>query len=210
MKPRDLLLLRIRENLLGPLESRGFRFAPSGPRFSRKVGHARQVFGFSLSKWNQDDDASFWTLWSVTSPEYTKWHLAQWGARPANNSLGGLADWNIPGWSFKPGPLRRIRHRESDADEMTGLLRDIEQAGLPFLDSISTWEGAAEWVRGGQGILFPNFGKAADFLLIAAQTEQARTTLAEGIAYFDRHSDTYNQLPGIRARLARHFSVLLP
>lgn len=55
---------------------------------------------------------------------------------------------------------------------MMELLLDVVGAGVPFLDSISAWEGAAQGVRAERwNIGGMWFGRAADFLLIAGQPD---------------------------------------
>jgi len=203
MKPKDLLVLRLQEHMTEPLTALGFRFAASGPHFTRTRGIARQRIDFSLSRWNEDDRAVFWTMWGAGAPEYARWHEVQWGAGPPNDALGGLSDWNIPGWPRGADAHFELTNTSRDALEMRELRRAVEEVGLPFLDVISTWEGAAEHLRAQHSM----YHRAVDFLLIAGQPARALVVLREGIRRYEVQGrpDQFADLPQLHARAARYF-----
>ena len=203
MKPKDLVTLRVREHVLARFEARGFRFSASKLRFSRSVGQTRQYIEISLSKWNRENDASFWSMWGATASYYAEWHLAQWGKSPANNVLGGVSDWNIPGWTRSATQNFHLVATKADAVEMGEFVRNAEGPGLQYLDSISTWEGAAQRLREKRSM----FDRAADFYLIAERPNEALSALLEGIETFEvqRRPDNFSELPGLHARLKRYF-----
>jgi hypothetical protein len=207
LKPKDLLVRRLREHAVEPLRERGFKFAASGPHFTRTHGIARQRVDFSLSRWNQADRAEFWTMWEARAPGYLRWHEAEWGTPAPNDGLGGLAEWNIPGWPRGHAHFE-LTNSAQDETEMLELLRAIDTAGLPFLDAISTWEGAAEHLRTQRS----RYDRAADFLIIAELRDRALATLQEGIRSFEVEGrpDHFNELPRIRARLSRYFPGVGP
>jgi hypothetical protein len=162
LKPRELLLFRIEPKFLPFLEQLGFRFSESQIKLSRNIEGWRQSVSFSLSKWNSENDCTFWTMWAVNSPEYSKWYQKEWGQKPANNALGGCADWNIPGWTRDPTVHFRLDNSSKDLNEVDCLIENSLQAGIPYLDTISNWRGAAESLIASG----PPYSKAADFLMI--------------------------------------------
>jgi hypothetical protein len=203
MKPKDLVTLRVREYVLDLLNSRGFRFFASKLRFSRTVGNACQHIDISLSKWNREDDATFWSIWGATAPYYVEWHFSQWGKAPVNSALGGRSDWNIPGWTRSAADHFHLLGTTADAAEMGDFFRNIEGPGLQYLDSISTREGAAQQLREERWM----FDRSSDFYMIAEKPNEAYSTLVEGIDTFEvqKRPDNFNELPGLRARLQRYF-----
>ena len=97
MKPRDLLLTRIQRDLMGSLESLGFRNARSSITFRRKSGIARQKIAFFLDRHNSEDECRFWTVCSTRALSYPKWHEQQFGKPPGNDVLGSASEWNMKG-----------------------------------------------------------------------------------------------------------------
>lgn len=202
MKPRDLLLSRFRESVVPFFEGHGFRFASSKPAFSRTAGIAKQRVDVALDRHNVEGSCSFWTIWNVSAPAYRKWFEAEWGRATENDALGGASEWNIPGWTRGIGHFH-LTGGAGDESELRAFLHDVERAGLPFLERLSTWEGAADFCRASRWM----YDRAADFLLIAGQPERARETLLEGARTFTAGGryDALQELPRIRARLERYF-----
>ena len=110
-------------------------------------------------------------------------------------SLGGRVGAD-PRYTFTNTP--------EDAAVSGSLRADIEGAGLPWLERISTWEGAAEHFRKQRW----RYDKAADFLLIAGRLEEAHAATLEGIHSFEveGRKDNFEELPRLKRRLARYFS----
>lgn len=205
MKPKDLLVLRLRAHVVPSLQALGFRFAASTPAFRRSVGHAQQHIIFSLNRYNREDDAEFWTMWSVTSRAYQQWYGTEWGEATSWDLLADSADWNIPGWARGPAePRFHLANTAADIEEMEEFCRSAEGAGMAFLEAVSTWEGAAEWLRKKRWA----FARAADFLLMTDQRERAHAVLREGIRNYEveQRPDTLNELPQLQRRLARYFA----
>jgi hypothetical protein len=203
MKPRDHLLKNLEPTVIPFFNSRGFRFSRGKLEFNRTVGPIKQTVTIALSKWNKEDDCTFWTMWGSTSKDYAKWYEAQWGAPPANNALGGASDWNIAEWTRGPDKHFQLSGKPEDAAEMSEFLACVERAGLPYLDRISSWVGAAEELVAQKWM----FDRAADFLLIAGEHARAKEVLLEGIRTFtvDLRHDSSNELPLIEQRLQRYF-----
>jgi hypothetical protein len=204
VKPKDLLLLRLREHIVEPLAAHGFRFTASKLHLSRTVGHAKHHIGICSNRYNREDDVEFWTMWSVRSLSYPKWYAETWGEPTSWDLMADSADWNIPGWARGPAAQRfQLRNIAEDAREMAEFRESFLGAGLDYLERVSTWEGAAEALR----VHRWGFDRAADFLMIAGQRERAREVLLEGLDTFVRQGrqDALNEVPGLRARLARYF-----
>ena len=174
MKPRDILARRIEQDLRAELEAVGFSWAASKLTFRRTVGGMAQKIAFSLDKWNSDDNCAFWTMWSVSSAEYSRWHRMQFGEKPVNDVLAGLGDWKIPGWTLSDGNMERLRNARSDAAVMQQLKGNVFHVGIPFIQSVSSWRGAAERLLSERSF----YVRAVDFFLLASEHERAREALA--------------------------------
>ncbi len=203
MKPHDLLKKYLLDDVAPVIEPLGFKFSPSQMNFSRKVQGRRQYFHFALSKWNYENHCTFWTIWNVTSRSYAEWHKKEWGQLPVIDALGGDCDWNLPGWQYRQDRYFHLRHASADKGEIECLLKNILQVGIPYLERISTWEGAAEKMVEDR----LSYHRAADFLMIAGNPERAQAILLEGVKNYEefRHSDNFGDLPRIKARLAKYF-----
>jgi hypothetical protein len=122
--------------------------------------------------------------------------------------MGGCSDWNIPGWSYPKGGYHFDLSEPSQRDfVMQALLENIREHGLPYLESISSWEGAAERLLKEKLM----YGKTADFFLIGGKKEPARAALAIGIKRFtDKlRVDSLNELPEHKRRLEKYFGVTI-
>ncbi len=116
MRPRELLVRRIEEHLLVPLGEIGFRYSRSRRTFSRSQGIALQSISFVVDRWASAYSCPFWTTWQVDSDAYVKWHLEHFQRTPANASIGGAMDWNIPGWSRSHVNRRAVRGVPDDEE----------------------------------------------------------------------------------------------
>ena len=203
MKPRDLLLSRFATTFVPFMEEQGFRFAKRRIGFTRKSGPFSQKVEVALSKWNTADDCEFWTIWGVEAAAYGTWYREEWGLAPPNNGLGGSADWNIPGWTRSASEHFRLKNSRKDSTELQSLSDNALRAGFPFLERISSWHGAAEELLACGWM----YSKAADFFLIAGNTERAKNALLLGIRKFEEEGqyDQFGELPDIKKRLQRYF-----
>ncbi len=203
MKPRDLLVQCLESEAVPALQQHGFAWSKSQLHFSRKSGIARQCVSFSLEKWNRENSCRFWTMWGATAAAYGRWHKATFGFRSPSNAIGGCADWNIPGWKCGPVERRHLTGSRRDAIEIAEFLLDFTTAGLPYLESFSTWSGAAAHCLEDP----PSFCRAADLFLIAERAREAKDALLSGLRRFAvlGMPDQHNQLPSIRERLDRFF-----
>jgi hypothetical protein len=203
MKPRDILARRIEQDLRVELEAVGFSWAASRLTFRRRIEGAAQKIAFSLGKWNSDDNCAFWTMWSVSSAEYSRWHRMQFGEKPTNDLLAGLADWNIPGWTFPASKMAHLRNARSDAAVMQEVSANIFHAGIPFIQSVSTWRGAAERIISERCY----YARAVDFLILASDYERARETLALALHRYasGEQVDQFHELELLRQRQKKFF-----
>lgn len=185
------------------MEQHGFRYSKSQIKFSRKIHAFTQTVEFSLSKWNAEDDCQFWTMWGVHSSAYSKWYKDEWGEKPVNNALGGCADWNIPGWTRGVSEHFNLRNAKADSSEIETLTRNVQQAGFPYLERISSWQGAAEDLLASKWM----YCKAADFLLIAGEKQRAKEAVLEGIQNSKPGgpNEQFDELADLERRLKRYF-----
>src|SRR5260370_35349401 len=111
------------------------------------------------------------------------WYWKQWRDEKASgDTLGDIDGWNIPGWSREPaGPRYTLTNTAEDAAVSASFRSDIEDAGLPWLERISTWEAAAEHFRKQRW----RHDKAADFLLIAGCLEEEHAMILPGIPHVE-------------------------
>lgn len=203
IKPRDILLNALDANVVARLADHGFSFGRSQLTFKRSHAEFRHQIQFSLSKWNQDGSCEFWSTWAVTSPAYSKWHMDQWAAKPPSDTIAGLADWNIPGWSRGTEHFH-LNGGSSDDAEIGVWLRDAEETGLPYLAAMSSWTADADQLLANKW----HFHRAADFLMIAGDRERARDALLEGVRIYEsgERVEQMGDLDRIKARIGRYFS----
>src|SRR6266540_6767938 len=201
MKPKDLLKKYLIGDVAPVVEPHGFKYSPSQLHFSRQHQGARQNIRFALSKWNSKDRCTFWSIWGVTSKSYASWYEQQWGELPVNNALGGDLDCNLVGWKRGQDHYFHLYNVEVDKYEIERLIKNILQVGIPFLNRLSTWDGAAEHFLEHKFM----YHRAADFLTIAGKHEQAKDVLLEGIKQYEElgRIDNFGDLPKIKARLVR-------
>ncbi len=156
MKPRDIMLTRIQQFLCAPLAELGFKFTRSKMVFWRIAGIAKQQVEFQLDRYNSEDECTFWTNWRTRWPGYSEWHERHFN-QPESDFLGYFAEWNIPGWSRKFADRACLHNDAADDSVMQRLLNDFLVVGIPFLESISTLEGAAEQILASPNTTFLSF-----------------------------------------------------
>ena len=126
---------------------------------------------------------------------------------PSNDALGGCAEWNIPGWSRDHYRAPLTNNPVTDSVVMQELLNNIESCGLPFMDRISTWTGAAEHLLVD---VPPWHSRAADLFLMAGEAERA-AALLEGIHQFKDLGRPDQSIPpereGLEQRLKMFFDM---
>ncbi len=208
MKPRDILLMRIQQYLCAPLGELGFKFTRAKLLFSRKVGIATQEMRFQLDRWNSENNCAFWTNWSARSTAYAEWHEQHFQTPPDHPSLGGSTigyeqDHNIPGWSPRFGDRACMHNDDNDTAVMQRLYDNIVRAGIPYLDSISSYEKTAEQCTANK-----DWVAATDNFLLAGDRDRARETLLKGISEYSTQGDEWDRtrkLPQLQLRQSKFF-----
>lgn len=189
MTPKETLQAAFEAVISSHLQERGFSYLRSQFAYQRKVGLFTQHISVTLSHQNTQQSITFWSAFNLTSPEYNKWRKQQ-GLEKFHGYLGGCTDWNIPGWR-EPGDFRTsFDFSEPDQREsvLTDWLRRCLSSGIPYLDSLSTWEGLAnDLLRWGW-----HWGRAADFFLIAGRSEKAVAALHAGIGFLLKHDYSFS------------------
>ena len=203
MKPRDILLMRIQQDLCGPLGELGFKFTRSKLLFSRKSEIVTQKAWFQLDRWNSENDCSFWTHWLAQSTAYLEWHEQHFKTRPDNPNLGYEVDWNIPGWSPSSSDRACLHNDDNDAAIMQRLLDNCVRVGIPFLDSISSYEKAAD-----RSVTEKDWVAATDNFLLAGDRDHAQETLLKGMNEYSMRGDEWDRtrkLPQLQLRQTKFF-----
>jgi len=214
--PKEILKELVNAEIVPALAPLGFSYSPGAIRFSRKAADARQVIDFSLNQRNDRESIHFWTVWRAHAPGYVKWMERQWGGPRPNDELGGSSDGNLPGFRPRGGDQFDLSDPAARIAEMGRLRASMLSVGLPFLDSISTYRGAAgricedhETGRFTSSFLYP---KAVDFYLIAGERERAERALRRAMERLSRleppareqHADVIFQL---QARRSKYFGT---
>jgi hypothetical protein len=144
MTPKALLAQNVENEIVGPLESTGFRYNRRAFTLTRVRGDFTDEVSFTISNSSEVDDCQFTTAWAVKSAEFVKWHEQRWGAGSAERLVVITNDWLIRGWPRSSG-FRLLNDKARDAGEMHELLEAMKLVGIPFLNSISSLEAAAEF-----------------------------------------------------------------
>lgn len=187
--PRELITQSIESTLSEALNKIGFTFSRKQLTFSRKTSHFIHTISFQLNRHNETAvSAEFWTVFSITSKEYAKWHKTTFGNQPLNDHLFIAMDWNIPNWKFPMTGNHQHSHfeliEEAHRENVLAILKsNILELGIPFLDHFSNWETAA------RNLLTKNteHHKASDFFQLAGHQEESLSALKQGLIYWKQH-----------------------
>ena len=183
MPPKEIVQREFEDTITPWLESLGFEYVRSRFSYKRKVEEFEQRISVTLSHRNSAETINFWSAFNVASRKYNQWLKTQ--RRPRfTGYLGGCADWNVPGWRADSD---RSTHFDfgnptTRPQIIAEWRRRCEAAGIPYLNALSSWEGAADdllrccW----------HYDRAADFFLIAGQPDRALRALAEGVRSLDQ------------------------
>jgi hypothetical protein len=178
MTPKETLQAAFAEKVDPFLRDFGFVGLASQFVYQRKVGEFTQQISITLSHRNSAEWILWWSAFNVSSAAYNRWLKLR--KRPAyTGMLVGHEDWNIPGWreegDYSSG------HQFGDPATRAAVLDDWMQrcrtVGIPFLDQLSTWHGAAEDLLRNQW----HHDRAADYFEIADRPADAIAALAAGI-----------------------------
>jgi len=189
MTPKENLQEAFEATVTPRMEERGFHYVRSRFTYKRKSGDFIQQISIELSKYNTRTSIRFWSFFEVTSPKYNRW-LKQQRRDSFNGALAGQTDWYVPGF-HEPGDDVTsfvLSPPESPRAVLADWLGRCFSAGIPYLDRLSTWLGAADdVVRGGQ------WRRAADYCLIAGRSDRAIAVLRQGIGVLVAREYSYSQ-----------------
>src|ERR1700732_1819453 len=129
MKPKELLITRLQEHIVPFMEERGFRFSKSRVHFTRKVGQSAKIS--PSARIGTRPQTTVLSGPCGAPMRQSIWYRKQWSdEKPSGDTLGDLADWNIPGWSRGPaGPQYTLTNTAEDAAVSASFRSDIEGAG---------------------------------------------------------------------------------
>lgn len=207
MKPRDLINSLIQEYLIEELTSIDFSFKSRTTEFVRKRGDFTQFLYFALSKWNESDKiVDFWTIWTVESKFYLKWHLSNWHSEPLNHIVASSYGQHLPNWdkSIDNGNQYELMNVELKK-AFLNLKDNIIKVGIPFLNANSDWINIANKIVEEKRYGF--FDKASDYYRISNYDNKADEILKIAINYFEKHNEKNEfdqQLKSLRMRLTNN------
>jgi hypothetical protein len=190
MTPKEIVQSAFEGQVSPILASHGFGYVRSQFAFKRKIDAFTQTISVTLSHMNTSDHIQFWSAFNVTSPRYNSWRKTQ-GLDRFEGHLGGCMDWNIPGW--RPEGDHSTSFNFSEPGLRPRVLKDwVDRclaAGIPFLDSLSSWEGLGNDLLRWRW----HWGRAADFFVIADRPDKAVSALRAGIENLEAQDFSYSE-----------------
>ncbi len=182
MTPKQILHAAFARSVTSRLAELGFEFVPSRFAYKRRVGEFTQRISISPSQRNSQLSMRFNSAFNVVSPAYNRW-LARRGQEPRPSYLAGCGDWNVPGWDTGGELFFDFTRRLTRRRVIRGWLRLCLDVGIPYLDRLSSWPGAAaDLVRQKW-----HWDRAADYFEIAGDPEGAIRALEQGIEVLRGH-----------------------
>ncbi|MFC4721771.1 hypothetical protein ACFO5O_05540 [Geojedonia litorea] len=189
LKPGDRIRKLVEEFVQPELTSLGFKLLKSELTFKRKIGDFTQEIYFAKNQRNFGNTiVCFWTILSVKSNYYVKWHEKKYGFKPMNEFVESWYDnhiktWNTDFWNGGHYDLTEF----DNVKLMNDLTKNILTIGLPLLDKVSDWEGAADSLMERQRFGF--ISKIFDFYILAGKEEKAIESLKTAEDYFNSVED---------------------
>lgn len=178
MKPKELLKFYIENELVSLLEPLGFKYAKSGPKFSRKTGPFTLSFSFFTSKYSSEDHCIFWTAWSISSKDYKKWYKKIWDTELVSDVIIGSSDWNIPNWLEGEHDHVVLYNSDVDNQEFKRFIHNVLNVGIPYYEQVIDWSTAADLALQAP---FVFYGDVCDFYLMANEKKKAKDVLTYGL-----------------------------
>lgn len=173
LPPCDRIRKLIEEFVEPELAKLGFKLLKSELTFKRKVGEFTQEIYFAKNQRNSGNTVvSFWTILSVKSNFYVKWHEKTYGFKPMNEFVDSWYDnhiktWNTEYWNGGQYDLTTF----DNVKLMTDLTKNILNIGIPILNKISDWESAADYLFKEERWM--HAAKIFDFYIISNQRNKA-------------------------------------
>jgi hypothetical protein len=189
LKPGDRIRKLIEEFVEPELKPLGFKLLKSELTFKRKIGDFTQEIYFAKNQRNFGKTiVCFWTILSVKSNFYVKWHEKTYGFKPMNEFVQSWYDNHIKNWSsdFWNGGQYDLTEFDN-VKLMNDLTKNILTVGIPLLDKVSDWEGGADDLMERQRFGFVS--KIFDFYILAGKKEKAIESLNEIEKYFSSIQD---------------------
>ncbi|WP_139181065.1 hypothetical protein [Winogradskyella thalassocola] len=189
LKPGDRIRKLVEEFVQPELTSLGFKLLKSELTFKRKIGDFTQEIYFAKNQRNFGNTiVCFWTILSVKSNYYVKWHEKKYGFKPMNEFVESWYDNHIKTWNTDFWNAGHYDLTEFDNIKlMNDLTKNILTIGLPILDKVSDWEGAADSLMERQRFGF--ISKIFDFYILAGKEEKAIESLKTAEDYFNSVED---------------------
>lgn len=182
LKPGDRIFKIIHKFIRPDLEKIGFKMSKSQLYLKRTLPDFEQHISFSKNKWNQGNTVvSFDPQFLVTSRTYKKWHKKKYNTdRDSGDIIGGNRAYYVPNWTNEYFKDWWYDLAKDDNYEIIKVLKaNIENSGLPYLDTLSNWQTAIAFIKS-EGRYY-NAPMLYDFSQILNDKKQA----AEILDWFD-------------------------
>ena len=189
LKPGDRIRKLVEEYVEPELSAIGFKLLKSELTFKRKIGNFTQEIYFAKNQRNFGNTVvSFWTILSVKSNFYVKWHEKTYGFKPMNEFIDSWYDnhiktWNSEYWNGGQYDLTKF----DNVKLMNDLTKNILNIGIPLLNEASDWETAADYQVRNQKFGF--ISKIFDFYVIADKKQKAIEALQFAEDFFKSLED---------------------
>lgn len=189
LKPGERIRKLIEEFVQPKLTPLGFKLLKSELTFKRKVGDFTQEIYFAKNQRNFGNTiVCFWTILSVKSNYYVKWHEKTYGFKAMNEFVESWYDnhiktWNTDYWNGGQYDLTEF----DNVKLMNDLTKNILTIGIPLLDKVSEWESAADNLMERQRFGF--ISKIFDFYILAGKEEKAIESIKTAEDYFNSVAD---------------------
>jgi hypothetical protein len=189
LKPGERIRKLIEEFVEPELTQLGFKLLKSELTFKRKIGNFTQEIYFAKNQRNFGNTiVSFWTILSVKSNYYLKWHEKTYGIKPMNEFIQSWYDnhiktWNSDYWSAGKYDLTKFDNNKL----MNDLKKNILTIGIPLLDKNSNWENAGDNLMENERFGFVS--KIFDFYILAGKKEKAIESINTIEKYFKKAND---------------------
>ena len=189
LKPGERIRKLIEEFVQPELTQLGFKLLKSELTFKRKIGDFTQEIYFAKNQRNFGNTiVCFWSILSVKSNYYVKWHEKTYGFKPMNEFVASWYDnhiknWNTDYWNDGQYDLTKF----DNVKLMSDLTKNILTIGIPLLDKVSGWESAADNLMERQRFGF--ISKIFDFYILARKENKAIECLKIVEDYFKTVDD---------------------
>jgi hypothetical protein len=184
MRPQTFLRNVFESKALADFERMGFSFDLRKMELRRERDQFIDKVAFIIDGRSDSDTCRFTTFWSVESERFLVDHERVCGFRPESALIAGSQDWLLRGWPRSALGFHLLNTPERVTHEMRELSEGAKLVGAKFLESITSFERAAEsWLENGL-----RTDLTCALLIIAGQADRARRILDATIAEIDRRN----------------------